>query len=38
MENNYEVAVIGSGLSGLSIAYILAKNGYKVVVFEKNTQ
>ncbi len=38
MENNYEVAVIGSGLSGLSIAYILAKNGYKVAVFEKNAQ
>ena len=38
MENNYEVIVIGSGLSGLSIAYILAKNGYKVAVFEKNAQ
>lgn len=38
MENNYEVIVIGSGLSGLSIAYILAKNGFKVAVFEKNAQ
>lgn len=38
MENNYEVIVIGSGLSGLSIAYILAKNGFKVAVFEKNVQ
>lgn len=38
MENNYDVAVIGSGLSGLSVAYILAKNGYKVAVFEKNAQ
>lgn len=38
MENNYEVAIIGSGLSGLSTAYILAKNGFKVVVLEKNQQ
>ena len=38
MENNYEVAIIGSGLSGLSTAYILAKNGFKVAVFEKNHQ
>ncbi len=38
MENNYEVAIIGSGLSGLSTAYILAKNGFKVAVFEKNQQ
>lgn len=38
MENNYEVIVIGSGLSGLSIAYILAKNGFKVAVLEKNAQ
>lgn len=38
MENNYEVAIIGSGLSGLSAAYILAKNGFKVAVFEKNHQ
>lgn len=38
MENNYDVAVIGSGLSGLSTAYMLGKNGYKVAVFEKNSQ
>lgn len=38
MENNYEVSVIGSGLSGLATAYILAKNGFKVAVFEKNAQ
>ena len=38
MENKYEVVIIGSGLGGLSTAYILAKHGYKVAVFEKNTQ
>lgn len=38
MENKYEIVVIGSGLGGLSTAYILAKHGYKVVVFEKNAQ
>lgn len=38
MDNKYEIAIIGSGLSGLSAAYILAKNGYKVAVFEKNAQ
>lgn len=35
MENKYEVVIIGSGLGGLSTAYILAKHGYKVAVFEK---
>lgn len=38
MENRYEIAIIGSGLSGLTTAYILAKNGYKVAVFEKCSQ
>jgi len=33
-----QVAVIGSGIAGLSAASHLAKNGYDVTVFEKNDQ
>jgi all-trans-retinol 13,14-reductase len=36
MGNN--TIIIGSGLGGLTCGYILAKNGYKVTVLEKNTQ
>jgi all-trans-retinol 13,14-reductase len=36
--NKYDVVIIGSGLGGLTCGYILAKNGYKVGIFEKNTQ
>ncbi|MDR1416433.1 MAG: NAD(P)/FAD-dependent oxidoreductase [Prevotellaceae bacterium] len=32
------VVVIGSGLGGLTCGYILAKNGYRVSVLEKNAQ
>ena len=39
MENKkYDVVIIGSGLGGLACAYILAKEGYKVCVLEKNRQ
>lgn len=34
----YDVVIIGSGLGGLESAYILAKEGYKVCVLEKNRQ
>ncbi|MFT5184125.1 MAG: all-trans-retinol 13,14-reductase [Flavobacteriales bacterium] len=34
----YDVAIIGAGLGGLQCAYILAKEGYKVIVLEKNHQ
>jgi all-trans-retinol 13,14-reductase len=33
-----KVVIIGSGLGGLVCAYILLKNGYEVVVLEKNAQ
>ena len=32
------IIVIGSGLGGLTCAYILSKNGFRVTVLEKNTQ
>lgn len=35
---NYDIAIIGSGLSGLICGYILSKEGYKVVLLEKNKQ
>lgn len=38
VKEKYDVAIIGSGLGGLQTAYILAKNGLKVAVFEKNHQ
>jgi all-trans-retinol 13,14-reductase len=34
----YDVAIIGSGLGGLECGYILAKEGYKVCILEKNRQ
>ena len=33
----YHIAIIGGGLGGLSLAILLAKQGYKVILFEKNT-
>jgi flavin-dependent dehydrogenase len=33
--HNYEVAIIGGGLAGLSLSILLAKNGLKVILFEK---
>jgi all-trans-retinol 13,14-reductase len=37
-EKKYDVVIIGSGMGGLSSALILAKNGFKVCVLEKNQQ
>ncbi|MES2627857.1 MAG: FAD-dependent oxidoreductase [Bacteroidota bacterium] len=34
----YDVVIIGSGIGGLECAYILASEGFKVVVLEKNHQ
>ena len=39
MKNNkYDILIAGSGLGGLVCGYILAKNGYKVIIVEKNPQ
>ena len=38
MNEKYDIVVIGSGLGGLVSAIILAKEGYKVCVLEKNQQ
>jgi all-trans-retinol 13,14-reductase len=39
MENDkYDILIAGSGLGGLVCGYILSKNGYKVAIFEKNSQ
>jgi all-trans-retinol 13,14-reductase len=34
----YDAVIIGSGMGGLCTAYILAKEGMKVCVLEKNRQ
>jgi all-trans-retinol 13,14-reductase len=36
--NQFDVVIIGSGLGGLECGYILAKEGYKVCILEKNRQ
>lgn len=35
-KNEYDVIVVGAGFGGLSCGSFLAKNGYKVLVLEKN--
>lgn len=36
MEERYDVLIIGSGLGGLICGYILAREGYKIGILEKN--
>ena len=38
MKDNFDFIIIGSGIGGLACAYILAKEGHKVCVLEKNQQ
>lgn len=38
MDKKYDVVIVGSGLGGLASAVILAKEGKKVCVLEKNNQ
>ena len=38
MPAKYDIAIIGSGLGGLTCGYILSKNGYKVAIFEQGEQ
>ena len=38
MMEEYDVVIIGSGLGGLSCGTMLAKDGYKVCVLERNKQ
>lgn len=37
ISNYFDVAIIGGGLSGLSLSIQLAKTGYQVILFEKET-
>ena len=38
IDNNYvvDVCIVGAGITGLSTAYYLAKNGLKVIVVDKS--
>ncbi len=36
--NQYDIIIIGTGLGGLVCGYILSKNGFKVLLLEKNAQ
>lgn len=37
-EQEYDIVIVGSGLGGLECGVILSKEGYKVLVLEKNKQ
>lgn len=38
MEERYDIIIVGSGLGGLECGVILSREGYKVLVLEKNKQ
>ena len=35
---NNRIAIVGSGPAGITLAFILAKKGYKITIFEKNSE
>lgn len=35
---NDRIAIVGSGPAGITLAFILAKKGYKITIFEKNSE
>jgi glutamate synthase (NADPH/NADH) small chain len=35
---DHRIAIIGSGPSGIALAFILAKKGYKITIFEKHSK
>jgi flavin-dependent dehydrogenase len=37
MNNNYDVIVVGARVAGSSLAYLLAKEGYKVLLLDRGT-
>ncbi|MBO4503886.1 MAG: NAD(P)/FAD-dependent oxidoreductase [Bacteroidales bacterium] len=37
-QNKYDIAILGTGLGGLVCGYILSKNGFKVLLLEKESQ
>jgi all-trans-retinol 13,14-reductase len=37
-DTHYDIIILGTGLGGLVCGYILSKNGYKVLLLEKNAQ
>ena len=37
-DRKYDIAILGTGLGGLVCGYILSKNGFKVLLLEKNAQ
>lgn len=36
-QNKKTIAVIGAGISGLTAAYVLSKNGFNTILVEKNS-
>ena len=36
--NNAKIIIIGAGLSGLMIAYLLQKKGFEVIILEAHTR